>query len=297
MHSLWDTFVWPTLVAVLPVLKIHFLWVLGFTLAELLFGVDRQPPFRERLTNLQYVLLFFFLSPFAVILPSALAPVVAREIGPSLFQLNLPHWGEVSGVFSWPLVNLVLPFVPLLIFDFFYYWHHRLQHRVSVFWAIHRLHHSIESLNALSGYRVHWLEMPMRVLTITIPMAVIFDVTPLQGGWIALILSQFGIFIHSNLRLPLGPLTPVLTGPQLHRLHHSLKPEHQDRNYAAFFPVWDIVFGTYVGPKHGEWPVTGLAGGQRIGNVFHEMWYPFISWSRSLGRLFRHRFDRIPVIK
>jgi sterol desaturase/sphingolipid hydroxylase (fatty acid hydroxylase superfamily) len=292
MHSVWQT-----LVSVIPVLKAHFLAVLCFTVAEAFLGVERRPPWREQFANLQYVLIFFFVSPFATILPTALAADIARQTGPGLFKFDLPVWANSLGLMAWPVRNFLMPAVPLLIFDFFYYWHHRLQHRVRAFWAIHRLHHSIENLNALAGYRVHWLEIPMRVLTITIPMTFLFDITPVQGAWLAFVLDQLGIFIHSNVRVPLGPLTPVLAGPQLHRLHHSLKPEHHDKNYAAFFPIWDIVFGTYIAPERGEWPKTGLSRGRAIGSVLQEIVYPFAEWSRSLSGVFRTRPDSVPVIK
>jgi sterol desaturase/sphingolipid hydroxylase (fatty acid hydroxylase superfamily) len=178
--------------------------------------------------------------------------------------------------------NLLLPFFPLLVFDFFYYWHHRLQHTVPSFWVIHRLHHSTESVNALASFRHHWLEEPMRVFTMTIPMALLFDITPVQGAWIAFALGQLGVFIHANLRIPFGRLTPLFTGPQLHRLHHSYKPEHLNKNYSAIFPVWDILFGTYCSPKRGEWPATGLgAAAQHPDSVVYETAFPFLAWRRT----------------
>jgi sterol desaturase/sphingolipid hydroxylase (fatty acid hydroxylase superfamily) len=36
----------------------------------------------------------------------------------------------------------------------------------------------------------------------------------------------------------------LLTSPQYHRIHHSLKPAHFDKNFAAWFPLWDILFRT-----------------------------------------------------
>jgi sterol desaturase/sphingolipid hydroxylase (fatty acid hydroxylase superfamily) len=179
-----------------------------------------------------------------------------------------------------------LPFAPLAVVDFFYYWHHRLQHVSPIFWVIHRLHHSAESLNALAAYRIHPLEEPMRVFTMTIPIVLLFHITPVEGAWIAFALGQLGTFIHSNIRLPFGPMTAVLMGPQLHRLHHSFLPEHLDRNYSSAFPVWDILFGTYVPPKPGEWPETGLANGERPGSVFHETLAPFVAWGKGALRLF-----------
>ena len=67
-------------------------------------------------------------------------------------------------------------------------------------------------------------------------------------------------------------------------------------NYAAFFPVWDILFGTYIGPKRREWPLTGLYGDEPLGNVLREMVYPFIAWRRSIAALIGTRPQNIPAI-
>jgi len=290
-------FLWVTLLSVVGVLKAHFLSVSAFTVGEFLIGVDRKQPLRQYLLNFEYNVLFFLVSPFVTILPSAVAAAAARKLGSGLFNIDLPNWSHHLLGMQWPVRYLLLPAIPVLIFDFFYYWHHRLQHVVPVLWPIHRLHHTIENLNALAAYRVHWLELPMRVFTITIPMAFLFNITPLEDAWVAFLVVQLSLFIHANLRLPLGFLTPVLMGPQLHRLHHSVEPEHQNMNYAAFFPIWDIVFGTYIGPKRREWPVTGIYDGEPLGNVFREMAYPFTAWCRSITALFGTRPQNIPVIK
>lgn len=277
-------YVWQTIVSTLPAVKVYFLAVLGFTAAELLIPAERRQLLRHHFSNLQHVLLYHFVTPFAMIVPTALVAAATSKFGTGFLRLDLEHVLLGIPAMDWPVRNLLLPFVPLLVFDFFYYWHHRLQHTVPSLWVIHRLHHSIESLNALAALRIHWLEEPMRVFTMTIPMALIFNITPVQGAWIAFALGQLAIFIHANLRISFGRLTPVLVGPQLHRLHHSYKPEHLNKNYGAIFPVWDILFGTYCQPKRGEWPATGLGAEQRAGNVLYENALPFRTWGKAAGR-------------
>jgi sterol desaturase/sphingolipid hydroxylase (fatty acid hydroxylase superfamily) len=39
-----------------------------------------------------------------------------------------------------------------------------------------------------------------------------------------------------------------VSGPRWHRLHHSIDVEHMNCNFAAFFPVIDLLFGTYRAP-------------------------------------------------
>jgi sterol desaturase/sphingolipid hydroxylase (fatty acid hydroxylase superfamily) len=280
------SFVWQTFLTTLPAMKAHFLIVLSFTVVEVLIPAERRQSVIERLSHAAYNVSYFVLSPFAMILPGALVVAFTRRFGPGLIHLNLDGLTAGIGTLSWPVRNLLLPLVPLFVSDFFYYWHHRLQHRVPALWTSHRLHHSAEGLNALASYRVHWLEEPLRVFTMVIPMGILFDINAVQGAWIAFALAQMGLLIHTNVRIPYGPLTPVLLGPQLHRLHHSPAPEHRDKNYAANFPVWDILFGTYVAPKRGEWPSTGLPDGERAHSIPYELAYPFVALWRRVRTVF-----------
>lgn len=68
---------------------------------------------------------------------------------------------------------------------------------------------------------------------------------------------------HVNVRLRFGPFTALVSGPQWHRIHHGRDPEYHDANFAAFFPVLDVVFGTYLRPAADEFPLSGLAGRSR----------------------------------
>src|SRR5258706_15193675 len=104
----------------------------------------------------------------------------------------------------------------------------------------------------------------MRVFVVLLPIGLLFDQQPVTIGWLWSGLLLWGYFIHLNLRLPLGPLTPVLGGPHLHRIHHSRLPEHQDKNFAAFFPIFDLLFGTYYPPSRAEYPATGLINGEQL---------------------------------
>jgi len=90
--------------------------------------------------------------------------------------------------------------------------------------------------------------------------------------------------VHLNVRVPFGPLTPVIAGPQLHRLHHSLEPGHTDINFSAFFPIWDVLFGTYVRPKPGEWPETGTHDHADLNRLDRALFSPFSDWWRMWRR-------------
>ena len=56
----------------------------------------------------------------------------------------------------------------------------------------------------------------------------------------------WAIYIHSNVRLPIGPLRMLIGAPELHHWHHDL--ERDAGNYANLSPLMDILFGTYLCP-------------------------------------------------
>jgi sterol desaturase/sphingolipid hydroxylase (fatty acid hydroxylase superfamily) len=114
-------------------------------------------------------------------------------------------------------------------------------------------------------------------------MAILFDLSPGVGGAIGFVFSAWTFFIHANLKLSLGRLSWLFDGPQLHRIHHSRLLEHFDRNFAAFFPIWDVIFGTYYHPRPDEFPPTGVAGEPEVTTFRDAAWLPFRTWRQALS--------------
>ncbi len=161
----------------------------------------------------------------------------------------------------------------VLVADFIKYWMHRALHRVPFLWRFHRAHHSDRNLNTSTNLREQWLG------TIYGDAVFMFAAVPLLGSLSASLpltvaYAAYGFFAHSNLRLPLGRLTPLFVGPQYHRIHHSILPRHAHRNFASFFPLFDILFGTYFAPGRDEFPPTGLVG-ERHDSLWRIQMLPF----------------------
>jgi sterol desaturase/sphingolipid hydroxylase (fatty acid hydroxylase superfamily) len=146
----------------------------------------------------------------------------------------------------------------LFVFDFFYYWFHRMQHGFAALWRLHAVHHSIRNLNAIMSFH-HPIEDLLRIVPITLPLAALvrFDDAPVVP-LISALLAAMGQFIHTDTRLNFGPVRAILGDGHYHRIHHSELDEHRNRNFAAFFPIWDRLFGTLHMPKRGEYPPVGL---------------------------------------
>src|SRR5690606_33905467 len=125
-------------------------------------------------------------------------------IGIGLIDLRLTTGSE--------LVIVSLAFIIwVAVFDFFYYWFHRFQHENRLLWQQHKLHHLDEQLSASTVMRDHPLESLFQVAAITIPMTLLFKLTPLQGSLVGMLFTSWLVFIHSNLQIGFGRVTPLLT--------------------------------------------------------------------------------------
>lgn len=254
--------------------KLVVLILLVGMLIETLRPAERGQPRTHIAFNLGYIA-------FLLVLSNILMPLLMGLMQPLVKQYGLAIPVAFPDAWGWQIVQL-LTF--LFIHDFFYYWFHRGQHTLAFAWPQHKLHHSEQSVNVTTTMRHHWLEDPIRVWLILLPMGLLFDQKPVTIGWIATSMLFFGYFVHLNVRLPFGLLTPLMAGPQWHRLHHSIKPQHSDKNFAAFFPIFDIAFGTYSKPLPGEYPATGLHSGETLNRPLLATLSPFRDWYRMLQR-------------
>lgn len=135
----------------------------------------------------------------------------------------------------------------IVIGDFFVYWGHRLQHNNKLLWRFHRVHHSAEHLDWLAAHREHPIDTIYTLLLTNIPVVLLgFPMETLAG--VVAFRSIWAVYIHSNVRLPIGPLRWFIGAPELHHWHHD-KNQHAG-NYANLSPLMDILFGTYTCPDH-----------------------------------------------
>ena len=245
---------------------------------ELVLPASRKRSWRALGFNLVAAFVFLFLT-------SLLVPQFARVLGPVRrhFSLLIPvHFPDgVAG-------SLLQAAAFFFVFDFFFYWWHRTQHRLQCLWVQHRFHHQERWLNVTTVTRYHFSEEIFRVFAILLPMAALFDFKPVTVGWTWIIFTSWGYWIHANLRIHLGPLGRWLSGPQFHRLHHT--PEAMNRNFAAFFPIWDRLFGTFQYPERGLFPENTGVPDATDGNTLHDaVADPFIEWAKAIRDLMASR--------
>jgi sterol desaturase/sphingolipid hydroxylase (fatty acid hydroxylase superfamily) len=135
----------------------------------------------------------------------------------------------------------------VLLSDLFIYWGHRLQHRVGFLWRFHAVHHSAEHLDWLAAHREHPLDTVYTLGLINLPAFILGFPLETLAGLIAF-RGIWAIYIHSNVRLPIGPLRMLIGAPELHHWHHDRARDAG--NYANISPIMDLLFGTYRCPDH-----------------------------------------------
>lgn len=133
----------------------------------------------------------------------------------------------------------------VVVSDFLIYWGHRLQHRVGFLWRFHAVHHSAEHLDWLAAHREHPIDTIYTVGLINLPAFILGFPLETLAGFIAF-RGIWAIYIHSNVRLPIGPLRVLLGSPEIHHWHHDRARDAG--NYANISPLMDVLFGTYRCP-------------------------------------------------
>jgi sterol desaturase/sphingolipid hydroxylase (fatty acid hydroxylase superfamily) len=66
----------------------------------------------------------------------------------------------------------------------------------------------------------------------------------------------------------------VISSPAFHRWHHTSASEGQDKNFAGFFPIWDLLFGTFYMPK-GRQPTDFGISDPIPGDILRQLIWPF----------------------
>jgi sterol desaturase/sphingolipid hydroxylase (fatty acid hydroxylase superfamily) len=186
--------------------------------------------------------------------------MIVNAMGGGWFHLRSDGW--------WFLLSVV---VVILATDLWSYLVHRAEHKFPVLWAMHSLHHSAEALSIITGARHFWLESAINTAVFPV-MGIIFKVPPEVATTVAFIYLLPDGMAHLNFRLSLGRFVLVLNNPQYHRIHHSLEPQHYNKNFCKMLPLFDVIFGTAWKPAKDEFPMTGLAAERATGFLDGLIW-------------------------
>ena len=170
--------------------------------------------------------------------------------------------------------------VALVAWDFGFYWHHRFEHEIRLFWACHVNHHSSRYFNFSTALRQPWTPVLGIVLY---PELALIGVRPwmiLVSGGLNLI-YQFWVHTEAVGKLP-RPIELILNTPSHHRAHHGKNPQYLDKNYGGVLIVWDRLFRTFEEER--ERVVYGLTKDIDTFNPFRIAFHEYAA----IGREVRH---------
>jgi alkylglycerol monooxygenase len=196
----------------------------------------------------------------------------------SLPLLDASHW------FTWVLA--------MVLYDFCYYWLHRLGHERTILWAAHVAHHQSEDYNLTTalrqtstGFLLGWIfYIPMYL--VGIPAGVVVTVGSLN------LIYQF--WVHTEHVPKLGWYEWFFVTPSNHRVHHAQNDIYLDRNYGGLFILWDRLFGTFQEELDDEPVVYGIRGPLKSWNPVTALTHIYVDMARDSWRTARWR-DKLRV--
>ncbi len=154
-----------------------------------------------------------------------------------------------TGFAEWPF--LLQAMVIVIGGDFVVYWGHRLQHSVDILWRFHAVHHSSDHLDWVAAHREHPVDGLITMAMVNVPAFLLgFPIDAIAAFLV--VRGMWSIFIHSNVRLPLGPIGILFGDPALHHWHHA-QSERMTHNYANVAPYLDVLFGTHHRPDNADY--------------------------------------------
>lgn len=216
------------------------------------------------------------------------------HIGIQLFSfltvMPIQYW--ITHIPNNPIVPYIqiqpiwLQFIELLIIvDFTTYWIHRALHEVNFLWRFHAIHHSTEQMDWLASSRLHIVEVLITRFIATLPIFLLGFHTSAVFAYLIFI-SFHAIFIHSNVRFRFPYLRWLIATPEFHHWHHSSEKPAIDKNYAAFIPLYDVIFKSIYMPNHLA-SVYGTVGYKIPNSFVKQFTWPFKKYINKLKSKFK----------
>ena len=192
--------------------------------------------------------------------------------------MDASHW------FTWVLA--------MVLYDFCYYWLHRMGHERTILWAAHVAHHQSEDYNLTTalrqtstGFLLGWIfYIPM--FLVGIPAEVVVTVGSIN------LIYQF--WVHTEHVPKLGWFEWIFITPSNHRVHHAQNDRYLDRNYGGLFILWDRLFGTFQEELEDEPVIFGIRGPLQSWNPLTALTHIYVDMAQDSWRTSRWR-DKLRV--
>ncbi|SIN76894.1 sterol desaturase family protein [Algoriphagus halophilus] len=155
-------------------------------------------------------------------------------------------------------------FLLFFLYDFCYYWAHRMSHEVNLFWGGHVVHHSSEEYNLSVALRQSSTQT-FWTFFFYFPLAILgFD--PVMLILVSGLNLLYQFWIHTEVIGKMGFLEHFMNTPSHHRVHHGRNPKYIDKNHGGTFIIFDKWFGTFQ--EEEETPTYGITTPVKSWNPF-----------------------------
>jgi sterol desaturase/sphingolipid hydroxylase (fatty acid hydroxylase superfamily) len=151
-------------------------------------------------------------------------------------------------------------FTITLLGDLTTYIIHYLMHRFEFLWEFHKIHHAATTLNPVTQYRIHPVELILVNIKETLVFGLVMGLFDYLSAHQITAITYLGINVLSFLFLFLGAnlrhssvklkyfnwIEYIFMSPYQHQIHHSNHPQHYDHNMGSKLALWDWMFGTLL---------------------------------------------------
>ena len=129
----------------------------------------------------------------------------------------------------------------LLLYDFAYYWLHRLMHTKKGMRWVHGRHHEVRNPTAMESFYLTPYELFAGLGLLLACTWALGPVSIYSFAVVFFIHSTLNITVHSGLMSKRILLWPIDHLTHKHYTHHA---GNYDNNFASLTPFWDMLFGT-----------------------------------------------------
>ena len=144
----------------------------------------------------------------------------------------------------------------ILLYDFLYYWFHRISHERQFFWGSHVVHHQSEDYNLSTALRqtstsflTTWV-FYIPCFFFGMPISMFVSIAS------AHLIYQF--WVHTQHIPKLGIFEWFMVSPSNHRVHHAQNADYIDKNYGGLLIIWDRLFGTFKAEDEKQQAIYGI---------------------------------------
>lgn len=216
-----------------------------------------------------------------------------RTMGFLTLYLNWAAYSKLFGYFGYyELPQTALTWLAaFVIYDFFYYWSHRIAHIYAIFWNAHAVHHQSEEFNLTTALRQPFSGFVKGSL-IFLPM-VFMGFDPYMVATVGALNLIYQFWVHTRYIPKLGWIEWIFVTPSNHRVHHGMNDQYIDKNFGGVFILWDRLFKTFQEELDDEPVIFGVRKQLNSFNPFYANFQIYTQMLKDIwvGRTLRLAFQ------